>query len=95
MDGLLPLLTFAVLFYVMMRFGCGRHMAHGHGEGQGSKNPDTHKDIDPVCGEEVHSTEGYGKMHSERLYRFCSRRCLDAFDAHPELYVNEQKEVTS
>ena len=35
MDGLLSLLLFAGLFYVMMRFGCGSHMAHRHG-GHGS-----------------------------------------------------------
>ena len=30
MDGFLSFLLFAALFYVMMRFGCGAHMAHGH-----------------------------------------------------------------
>lgn len=30
MDGWLSVLLFAGLFYVMMRFGCGAHMAHGH-----------------------------------------------------------------
>ena len=30
MEGLLSLLLFAGLFYLMMRFGCGAHMVHGH-----------------------------------------------------------------
>lgn len=30
MDGFLSFLFFALLFYVMMRFGCGAHMVHGH-----------------------------------------------------------------
>ncbi len=36
MDGLLSFLLFAGLFYLMMRFGCGAHMVHGHGHGHGS-----------------------------------------------------------
>ena len=32
MEGLLTLLMYAGLFYLMMRFGCGAHMVHGHGE---------------------------------------------------------------
>ncbi|MFA5372277.1 MAG: heavy metal-binding domain-containing protein [Sideroxydans sp.] len=32
MEGLFSLLLFAGLFFLMMRFGCGSHMAHGgHG----------------------------------------------------------------
>jgi hypothetical protein len=34
MRGLLTLLIYAAFFYLMMRFGCGAHMVHGHG-GQG------------------------------------------------------------
>lgn len=29
MEGLLGLLVFGVLFFLMMRFGCGAHMMHG------------------------------------------------------------------
>ena len=41
MEGLLSLLIFAGLFFLMMRFGCGSHMAHGghghkHGEPAGN-----------------------------------------------------------
>ena len=31
MPGLLSFLLFAGFFYMMMRFGCGAHMVHGHG----------------------------------------------------------------
>ena len=30
MQGFLSLLMFAAFFYLMMRFGCGAHMVHGH-----------------------------------------------------------------
>jgi hypothetical protein len=37
MDGLISLLLFAGVFYLMMRFGCGAHMVHGgHGGHAGS-----------------------------------------------------------
>ena len=36
MEGLFSLLLFAGFFYLMMRFGCGSHMAHGgHGHQHG------------------------------------------------------------
>ena len=31
MPGLLSLLLFAGFFYLMMRYGCGAHIVHGHG----------------------------------------------------------------
>lgn len=88
MEGLLSFLFFAALIYLMMRFGCGAHMIHGHGAGH-----DEDEHIDPVCGKRVPTHEGYGMMHSGHLYRFCSRQCLDAFESEPERYTGSQKEV--
>ncbi len=92
MEGLLSMLIFAGLFFVMMRYGCGAHMMHGH---QGShehdrQNKNQQKHIDPVCGMEVDVEQGYGKMHDGNLYRFCSRDCLDKFEADPEQYLKNQ-----
>lgn len=94
MDGFISFLLFAGLFYVMMRFGCGAHMVHGH---HGGHEPDTDdaKHVDPVCGKDVNPNEGYGKMHAEQLYRFCSRQCLDTFEAAPQRYLKKQMETTS
>jgi len=83
MEGLISFLLFAGFFYLMMRFGCGAHMVHGHGSG----DEEQHKHKDPVCGMDVDPQQGYGKMHEGILYRFCSRRCLDAFDAEPARYL--------
>ncbi len=81
MEGLLTLLLFAGFFYLMMRIGCGAHSGHGsHGDPEGA-----HKD--PVCGMNVKLDQGYGKSHAGREYRFCSRNCLDKFDADPEQYL--------
>ena len=30
MDNIVSLLLFVAFFFVMMRFGCGAHMTHGH-----------------------------------------------------------------
>ncbi len=92
MDGFLSFLLFAVLFYVMMRFGCGAHMVHGqHGAGQSKNTGDKH--VDPVCGKHVDPNEGYGKVHAGTLYRFCSRDCLDAFEGEPDRYIGTQAEA--
>jgi len=99
MEGLLSFLVFGGLFFLMMRYGCGAHMAHrGHGghskhSGHGSQGADNEvKHIDPVCGMVVDMDQGYGKMHGGQLYRFCSRSCLDRFEADPEKYLNQPAE---
>ena len=88
MDGLLSFLIFAGIFYFMMRFGCGAHMIHGH-HGK-SDQKDSSKHIDPVCGMEVNVEKGYGKRHEGDLYWFCSRNCLDKFEAEPGKYLKQQ-----
>lgn len=51
--------------------------------------------VDPVCGMAVPRDEGYGKMYQGIPYRFCSRDCLDKFDADAERYVNRVAEHVS
>lgn len=88
MEGLLSLLLFALFFYFMMRFGCGAHMTHGshhHSSSQPNHN-------DPVCGMKINVEKGYGKMHQGKLYRFCSKSCLDKFDIDPEKYLGQQED---
>lgn len=91
MEGLLWFLVLGGLFYVMMRFGCGAHMVHGHGEHGGHGGHAGHggdgEHTDPVCGMTVAADQGYGKMHQGTLYRFCSRSCLDKFEADPDKYL--------
>ena len=87
MQGLLSLLLFAAFFYFMMRFGCGAHMVHGHHGGHEGHDAMGGRTIDPVCGMEVQSGQGYAKMHEGRDYRFCSRQCLDKFELEPQLYA--------
>ena len=95
MDGFLSFLLFAGLFYVMMRFGCGAHMAHGHRRKHRSGDANGDKHVDPVCGKKLSPTEGYGKMDADHLYRFCSRQCLDVFEANPDRYQMKRLEAKS
>ncbi len=87
MEGLFSLLLIAGVFYLMMRFGCGAHMVHGGHGGHGGSDA---KHIDPVCGMNVDPEQGYGKMYQRQLYRFCSRNCLDKFEAEPDKFVQKQ-----
>ena len=95
MDGLLTLLLFAGLFFVMMKFGCGAHMMHGHSGHKKDKRSGSETHTDPVCGKSVPPIQGYGKMQEGHLYRFCSRECLDIFDANSNQYVNNAPRITS
>ena len=87
MEGWLSFLIFAGLFYLMMRFGCGSHMIHGHGHAENHSHNDDKNNIDPVCGMDIDPEKGYGKMHAGHLYRFCSHKCLDKFESEPEKYI--------
>ena len=96
MEGLFSLLAFAGLFFLMMRFGCGSHISHGgsghrHGDHAGHGAADG-GDVDPVCGMQVPSDSGYTKVHQGTLYHFCSRNCLDKFEANPDQYAAKGKE---
>ena len=87
MDRVLSFLLFAAFFYFMMRFGCGSHMVHGHRHGSHGQAPGgTGKD--PVCGMEVEAGRGYSEIFGGREYRFCSRKCLDQFDANPQQFAH-------
>lgn len=88
----LSFLIFAGLFYLMMRYGCGAHMIHGH-HSKHNKQDESKKDVDPVCGMNVDIDKGYGKMHEGTLYRFCSRKCLDQFENEPGNYIKQSINV--
>lgn len=85
MEGLLTFLFLGLCFFLMMRM----HMGHG---AHGSHSDNTPNHTDPVCGMQVDPTLGYGRMYQGVLYRFCSRNCLDKFDANPVRFANGQVE---
>lgn len=93
MSGWLSFLIFGALFYLLMRFGCGAHMAHGGHGGHGGGGHEGHgahegAGKDPVCGMMVEPGKGYSKNHEGQLLHFCSRKCLDKFEAEPQRYLS-------
>lgn len=87
MEALLWLLLFAFLFFLMMRYGCGRHMAHGRHGSHGERGDAQSGSKDPVCGMHVAPDQGYAMAWSGTTYRFCSRSCLEQFEAAPERFA--------
>ena len=91
MEGVLWLLFYAAFFYFMMRYGCGAHMVHGghggHAGHEAGHETEAGSTKDPVCGMDVTPDAGYGRAYQGRQYRFCSRSCLDRFDAEPSRFA--------
>lgn len=101
MNALFYFLIWAVIIFLMMRFGCGSHvMGHGHGKtGHGDGDQDERgdaeglrwippaKDVDPVCGKTVSTDKAKPSVYDGGVYYFCSRECREIFEAAPELYV--------
>ena len=91
MDRIISFLLFAALFYFMIRFGCGAHTVDGHQPHEGHDGPEPHaggSSKDPVCGMEVEAGRGYSEVLGGHTYRFCSRKCLDQFDASPQRFAH-------
>ena len=64
------------------------HMMGGYGGlGAGSQAPGK----DPVCGMDVAADQGYSSSWHGTTYRFCSRDCLDKFEAAPASFATAAK----
>jgi YHS domain-containing protein len=88
MERIFSFLMFAVLFYLMMRFGCGAHAVHGHHHNDKAEPKPLEDSRDPVCGMKVAAGQGYAETFKGREYHFCSRSCLDKFDAQPDRFAH-------
>lgn len=86
MEGLGTLLLFAGPFYALMRFTCGVDLVHGEPVRNGRRSDS--RDTDPVCGKAVEIRAEYTTMYHGKVYRFCSRKCLDAFESEPDQYLD-------
>jgi YHS domain-containing protein len=89
-------LIWAVIIFVMMRFGGG---VHGVGHSHGNTSPKEPRksggllwisptmDIDPVFGKTVSTSAAKPSVHDGNVYYFCSREYREIFEAAPEQYV--------
>jgi YHS domain-containing protein len=83
------LLFWGLLFFLMMRFGCGSHIGGqghgGHGKGDEPSGGDTK---DPVCGMTVDPQKSTAaSAYRGKTYHFCSASCRDKFEQAPEKYL--------
>ena len=80
------LLLWGGVFFVMMRYGCGRHMMGGHG-GRGNAAPGGSVK-DPVCGMTVDpKNAAAAAVRGGSTYYFCSTSCRDKFEQTPDKYA--------
>lgn len=104
MDALIYFAVWAVIIFLMMRFGCGAHVM-GHDQNKSKKGghetdsgrgelrwvPPS-EDVDPVCGNTVRPENAKPSIRDGSVYYFCSRECREAFEAAPDLYVGQGAE---
>lgn len=79
-----------LLFFLVMRFGCGSHIGgHGHHGGHGrSDEPAGGATKDPVCGMTVDPQKSTAaSAYRGKTYHFCSASCRDKFEQAPEKYL--------
>ncbi len=91
-------LVFGVLFFLMMRGGCGSHAGgHGH-DGHSRQRHDTaeppEKTLDPVCGMTVETKTAKSAAYEGRVFYFCSAKCRDRFESSPAAYAAARPEST-
>jgi len=98
MEALLYFLLWGGLIFLMMRFGCGRRMASGHGrpdqQGRAADSGSLRwvppaRNTDPVCGKTVRTADAKPGVHDGQVYYFCSRECREVSEAAPDLYVGD------
>ncbi len=91
MESILWFLIMGVLFFFMMRFGCGAHMGGGHmghmGGHEPEQGPSSQKVKDPVCGMEIDKDQAYSmtRRQGKQIF-FCSEDCQNKFNADSKRY---------
>ena len=95
MKNIAYLLFWALLFFVMMRFGCGAHMM-GHGRhrrhsADGDRIREPSEAQDPVCGMVVETTTAKTAVHDGRAYYFCSEQCRSTFEQSPKDWIGRAR----
>lgn len=79
----LTLLVFGLAFFLLMSWGCGGALVHGR---ELVESTHLRTDVDPVCGMRVAKGDGLELTFEGHTVRFCSVRCKQKFERHPEAY---------
>jgi YHS domain-containing protein len=101
MDSLVFYLLWAVVVFVVLRFGRGAPaLGDGHGQRvmpkQGlERNPKQlgwiapKTAVDPVCGRSVQTSAAKSSVDDGAVHYFCSRECRERFEVGPHLYLGQ------
>lgn len=101
MEALGYFLFWALMIFLMMRFGCGAHVmghktspAKHNGKGETEETRDLiweapEKDRDPVCRKMIQTDTAKPSIFNGHVFYFCSRECREAFEAAPDIYIGE------
>jgi YHS domain-containing protein len=102
METVAYLLVWALLFMVMMRFGCGAHVMghrhHGHHGNHGDQSDRISQPaqaVDPVCGMTVATAGAKSTVFGGKAWFFCSPACRDKFEAAPQQYAKPDTAPTA
>jgi len=103
MEEVFYFILWAGAFFLMMRLGCGSHIAgHSSHAGPGKNMPPNETlrwippkmDKDPVCGKTVTTATAKSSIYDGAVYYFCSRECREQFEAAPDLYLDKATSQT-
>ncbi len=95
MDTFLTILLWGGALFLLMRFGCGRHLQRKAGEtppvaGRGEPRIAAtsgdlrwlppEEEVDPVCGRRVRTADAKTSVRNGWVYYFCSSACRETFE---------------
>jgi len=104
METVFYFLIWAVMIFLMMRMGCGKHVmgqdrARSSKSQPGNAGQDTDKDslyweppakdVDPVCGKTILTSQAKPSVYAGSVYYLCSHPCREAFEAAPDIYASD------
>lgn len=83
--GLISFLVISINYFLLWYHTTSRHCK--------IKNILTNN-IDPVCGLKLKEKQGYSTYHKGHVFRFCSKKCVDKFDANPNKYIEKYTSIS-
>ena len=87
MQTLIYFLVWGLVFFFLMRLGCGAHIM-GHGLSHSANTTPPEKNTDPVCGMTVETAKAKSSVYHGHTYYFCSQGCREKFETSPDGYVS-------
>lgn len=105
MESLIYFLLWGGAFFLLQRFGHGKHlMGDGHGQHGMPLNGSARSPkecgwtaptmaVDPLCGKTVQTNAARSSVDDGAVHYFCSRECRERFEVAPKLYLEQPAET--